>query len=310
MAGPLLSSGSCLVLLLKSYYSSILLRKVPDGILPWSSVRPISVAATLYRTWAKMRTQQLLDNARTLSTATVQPCLSTRSIWGIQVELTAEFLKQHISPCGVVLDLIKAFNVVCRAFLRALMLRLGFPPVVINAWFASMHGLCRQPLVATAVHGSAISSTGIPEGDPLSILGTSGSIRLPLWLWNRMATRLSSQLFYKVKHHSSVARPINLVSTPEPFAVPTPHLHTLLDGASPGQPASLAALSSKSSGLAHSPRKAGALAATRMPANLLGHLCNCPASYTVRLPCFREEIHRQALDVCCCLAPEHDTSHG
>ena len=161
---------------------AILLRKVPDGILPWSSVRPISVAATLYRTWAKMRTQQLLDNARTLSTATVQPCLSTRSIWGIQVELTAEFLKQHISPCGVVLDLSKAFNVVCRAFLRALMLRLGFPPVVINAWFASMHGLCRQPLVATAVHGSAISSTGIPEGDPLSILGTSGSIRLLLWL--------------------------------------------------------------------------------------------------------------------------------
>ena len=70
----------------------IFLRKVPDGILPWSSVRPISVAATLYRTWAKMRAQQLLDHARNLSTATVQPCLSTRSIWGIQVELTAEFL--------------------------------------------------------------------------------------------------------------------------------------------------------------------------------------------------------------------------
>ena len=78
---------------------------------------------------------------------------------------------QQVSPCGVVLDLIKAFNVVCRAFLRALMLRLGFPPGVINAWFASMKGLCRQALVAGAVHGSAVSTTGIPEGDPLSILG-------------------------------------------------------------------------------------------------------------------------------------------
>ena len=149
----------------------VLLRKVPEGILPWSSVRPISVAATLYRTWAKMRTQHLLDHARTLCTATVQPCLSTRSIWGMQVELTAEYLMQQVSPCGVVLDLIKAFNVVCRAFLRALMLRLGFPPGVINAWFASMKGLCRQALVAGAVHGSAVSTTGIPEGDPLSILG-------------------------------------------------------------------------------------------------------------------------------------------
>ena len=34
-----------------------------------------------------------------------------------------------------------------------------------------MCGLCRQPLVAGAGHGSAVSSTGIPEGDPLSILG-------------------------------------------------------------------------------------------------------------------------------------------
>ena len=190
MDGPLRNSGLFLVPLLKFCCSSlpglsrlrpglrsfkvwlvVLLRKVPEGILPWSSVRPISVAATLYRTWAKMRTQHLLDHARTLCTATVQPCLSTRPIWGMQVELTAEFLMQHVSPCGVVLDLIKAFNVVCRAFLRVLMLRLGFPPVVINAWFASMRGLCRQPLVAGAVHGSAVSTTGIPEGDPLSILG-------------------------------------------------------------------------------------------------------------------------------------------
>ena len=149
----------------------VLLRKVATGILPWSSVRPISVAATLYRTWAKMRTQQLLVHARSLATATVQPCLSTRSIWGIQVELTAEFLAQERFPCGVVLDLIKAFNVVCRPFLEALMIRLGFPVIVVQAWFASMKGLTRQPLVAGSVFGSSSSTTGIPEGDPISILG-------------------------------------------------------------------------------------------------------------------------------------------
>ena len=77
-----------------SVWLVILLRKVPMGILPWSSVRPISVAATLYRVWSKMRTRQLLAHARTLASVTVQPCLSTRSIWGIQVELAAELFVQ------------------------------------------------------------------------------------------------------------------------------------------------------------------------------------------------------------------------
>ena len=154
-----------------SIWLVILLRKVPTGILPWSSVRPISVAATLYRVWFKMRTHQLMEHARSLASTTVQPCLSTRSIWGIQVELAAELFVQGRSPCGVVLDLIKAFNVVCRALLRALMVRLGSPSVVVDAWFASMRCLSRQPLVACAVYRESPSSTGIFKGDPMSIVG-------------------------------------------------------------------------------------------------------------------------------------------
>lgn len=115
-----------------------------------------------------MRTHQLLEHARSLASVTVQPCLSTRSIWGIQVELAAELFVQGRSPCGVVLDLITAFCVVCRAFLRALMARLGFPAEVVDAWFASMRGLSRQTLIAGAVYGDSSSST---EGDPMSILG-------------------------------------------------------------------------------------------------------------------------------------------
>ena len=149
----------------------VLLRKVPTGIVSWSSVRPISVAATLYRMWSKMRAAQLMEHARTLATSTVRPCLSTRSIWGFQVELIAEFLSNSISPCGLVLDLIKAFNVVCRPFLEALMLRLGFQPTIVLAWFSCLRGLSRQALVAGAVFGTSHSTTGIPEGDPLSVVG-------------------------------------------------------------------------------------------------------------------------------------------
>ena len=83
----------------------------------------------------------------------------------------AELAVQGRSPSGVVLDLIKAFNVVCRPFLQALMVRLGFSKVVIEAWIASMKDLVRQPLVAGAVFGESSSTTGIPEGDPMSVLG-------------------------------------------------------------------------------------------------------------------------------------------
>ena len=149
----------------------VLLRKIPTGIVSWGSVRPISVAATLYRMWSKMRTTQLMTHARTLATSTVRPCLSTRSIWGIQVEIIAEYLASSISPCGLVLDLVKAFNVVCRPFLKSLMLRLGFQPTVVEAWFSCLDGLSRQALVAGAVYGTSKATTGIPEGDPLSVVG-------------------------------------------------------------------------------------------------------------------------------------------
>lgn len=59
---------------------------------------------------------------------------------------------------------------VCRAFLQALMIRLGFPKEVIDAWFAYELPSC-QTLIAGAVYGDSSSSTGIPEGDPMSILG-------------------------------------------------------------------------------------------------------------------------------------------
>ena len=51
------------------------------------------------------------------------------------------------------------------------MVRLGFSREIVDAWFASMHCLSRQTLIAGAVYGDSSSTTGIPEGDPMSILG-------------------------------------------------------------------------------------------------------------------------------------------
>ena len=63
----------------------VLLRKKPEGVVPCTQVRPISVVSTLYRMWAKMRTKQFLRHARSLASDLVSPCLSTRSIWSVQI---------------------------------------------------------------------------------------------------------------------------------------------------------------------------------------------------------------------------------
>ena len=50
------------------------------------------------------------------------------------------------------------------------MIRYGFSHVIVDAWFAALLNMERQVLVQGAVFGSSIATTGVPEGDPLSVV--------------------------------------------------------------------------------------------------------------------------------------------
>eukprot|EP00438_Fugacium_kawagutii_P001772 Skav227149 [mRNA] locus=scaffold133:634232:636690:+ [translate_table: standard] len=101
--------------------------------------------------------------------------LSTRSLWAMMTIHIDEGLRTGVAPCGLVVDIIKAFNVLNRSFLRSTFLRLGFSQVIVDTWFRALGSMRRQLLVQGTVHlppdELALSVRGIPEGDPLSVVG-------------------------------------------------------------------------------------------------------------------------------------------
>ena len=151
----------------------VLLRK-DDGIPTWKTVQPISVASVVYRVWARIRTRQLLAWCQLSALPTVGPRLSTRSLWGFVSDFVAEEAASGHAPTGLVLDIVKAFNVLRRPLVHDVMVHLGAPVWLVQAWLRALEGMERHVLVAGTVFPAAVSlrrsNAGVPEGDPMSVV--------------------------------------------------------------------------------------------------------------------------------------------
>ena len=151
----------------------VLLRK-EEGIPEWNSVRPISVASVVYRIWSRIRTRQLLALCQSFALPTVGPRLSTRSLWGYVVDFVAEEAHAGREPSGLVVDIVKAFNVLRRPLVRDVMCHCGVDRDVVDAWLRGLDGMERHLLVAGNIYRAEpvfrSSSAGVPEGDPLSVV--------------------------------------------------------------------------------------------------------------------------------------------
>eukprot|EP00435_Cladocopium_sp_Y103_P013817 s2319_g3.t1 len=164
----------------------VLLRK-EDGIPEWNSVRPISVASVVYRVWSRIRTKQLLAFCQLSSLPTVGPRLSTRSLWGYVADFVAEEMHAGKAPSGLVLDIVKAFNVLCRPMVADVMKHCGIDGVLVDAWLRALGGMERYVLFVGTVFRAnpslRVSSTGVPEGDPMSVVAMYCMCRFfALWI--------------------------------------------------------------------------------------------------------------------------------
>eukprot|EP00438_Fugacium_kawagutii_P035419 Skav202009 [mRNA] locus=scaffold1829:120856:132547:- [translate_table: standard] len=153
-----------------SIWLLILLRKTDASVADWSALRPISVASLTYRIWSRMCTFHMMRHARPLALPFVAPHISTRSIWGWLAERIACQYRQRSTMSGLVLDIVKCFNVLPRCILFAIMRRLGFDGQTLSVWALQLSGLERTLYIDTCVYGASTSSTGVPEGDPLSVV--------------------------------------------------------------------------------------------------------------------------------------------
>ena len=148
----------------------VVLRKTETDTPDWTLLRPISVSGVLYRMWARMRTVDCMRHCKTLRAPLVAPDLSTRAIWYFLADYLDRRYAEGSRPCGVVLDIIKCFNILSRDVVYDIMIRLGFPERVLSPWFRALSAMSRSVLIDGVVYGDTPASTGVPEGDPLAVI--------------------------------------------------------------------------------------------------------------------------------------------
>ncbi|CAE7466734.1 unnamed protein product [Symbiodinium sp. CCMP2592] len=135
--------------------------------------RPICLYSIVYRTWAGLRSRQILRLLRSQLPDDLHgfvPGREAASLWyGIQAEI--EISVQGDAPLlGVSTDIIKCFNNLPRLPLLAVAARAGVPWSVLNPWASFLQQTEHRIVIRGQVSEPIRSTSGFPEGCPLSPL--------------------------------------------------------------------------------------------------------------------------------------------
>lgn len=134
--------------------------------------RPITVFAVAYRNWGSIRARQILQHLSKYS-----PCSCTGNLPGKQastvwMNILSQIEEAYVSKqplSGAVIDLVKAFNLLPRFPVFAIMDHLKVPVQILRAWKNSVGQMHRRFKIRGAVGPALRSCTGFPEGDALSV---------------------------------------------------------------------------------------------------------------------------------------------
>ena len=135
--------------------------------------RPITVYATIYRLWASVAAKAILQHWATWLPASVRGCVPGRGAREVSlaIELMIEDSLLRGRPMGgFSLDVVKCFNQLPRLPLRQLLRHLGVPGDILEIWFQFLDVNTRFVLFHGQLGPPTPSTTGMPEGDPLSVV--------------------------------------------------------------------------------------------------------------------------------------------
>ena len=130
-----------------------------EGDIGWKGIRPIS----------RIRARQLIARIPPLPLKYVGLRIPTIAHWSVLLDQLHCAYQRRTVFSGIVLDIIKAFNVLQRKSVFLLAEKAGVSADIIRAWKGSLQGLTRSAVVGGCLFGSESSTTGFPEGDPLSV---------------------------------------------------------------------------------------------------------------------------------------------
>ena len=133
--------------------------------------RPITVLSMFYRVYAGIRAGQILAQLSARAHQFQSGFLKGRQaqdVWyfvGTCLEVSHQ---TGTAVFGAVADLVKAYNTLPRKATFYLLERLGLPGWFVNLWSRYLDSFCRYFTVGRAVSSPVLSSSGFPEGCPLS----------------------------------------------------------------------------------------------------------------------------------------------
>ena len=134
--------------------------------------RPVVIFGTVYRTWASIRSKQLINQLHAYipgSSYGFLPNSECSQVW-LQLQATIEMALVENSPwCGLNTDLRRAFNTIPRDHSQRLAQQLGVPPHVLTPWRWFMDNCQRRFQVGQYLSDSLSSTVGVPEGCALSV---------------------------------------------------------------------------------------------------------------------------------------------
>ncbi|CAE7736117.1 unnamed protein product, partial [Symbiodinium sp. CCMP2456] len=136
--------------------------------------RPITVYATIYRLWSSIAARSILRQWATWLPESVRGCVPGRGAREVSLVIQVmieEALMSGRALGGFSLDIIKCFNQLPRMPLRHLLLHLHVPPHIVEIWFQFLDCNTRFALFHGELGSPVASTTGAPEGDPLSVVG-------------------------------------------------------------------------------------------------------------------------------------------
>ena len=136
--------------------------------------RPVIILSMLYRSWSSHHSRAYLAQLQSLVGPGAHGFLPGREagqLWGF-IQASVELALQQDQPlCGYTGDIVKAFEMIPRAPLRRVMTELGFSSSLLTPWFEYLQHFERRFLLDSQVGPSLRSSSGLPEGCGLSVLG-------------------------------------------------------------------------------------------------------------------------------------------
>ena len=144
-----------------------------DGAHEEGQFRPINLFSTLYRNWARLRTKQMLQQMSQVMPVEAlgfMPHRETTEVW-LQMQAHIELMIQRGEAfSGLSTDLKRAFNNIGRKQVFLIAGHVGLPWQLLNAWQKFLNTFVRRFDVHGNLGNALSSSSGFPEGCPLSII--------------------------------------------------------------------------------------------------------------------------------------------